>query len=128
MPEIVEPLIDIVNAGNKFTIKRTVRIPVDKQLPNDLQITIYRILQEQINNIIKYTGATQVEIDIRIQNDAVQLRIADNGCGFDVKMVKKELGLKSMKRRIKMGNGEFDFYSSPGNGCEIIAELPSKIK
>jgi signal transduction histidine kinase len=52
------------------------------------------------------------------------MRIADNGKGFDTKTKKKGIGLRNINKRVELLSGKFILNSAPGNGCEIIVELP----
>ena len=55
------------------------------------------------------------------------MRIADDGVGFDINAVKGGIGLSNMKRRVELFDGRFDVYSSPGNGCELVIDIPLKV-
>ena len=94
------------------------------EIIGDIQLNLYRILQEQLNNIMKYAKATVIEVSLRLQSNAIQLRIYDNGIGFDTKHSKNGIGLSNIKKRSQLFSGNFFLNSSPGNGCEIIVEIP----
>ncbi|MGN6802593.1 MAG: ATP-binding protein [Ginsengibacter sp.] len=88
------------------------------------QLNLYRILQEQLRNIYKYAQATFIEIDLSIVDDLIVLKVSDNGIGFNLKNVKKGIGIANMERRAVSLGGSFTITSSPGKGCEIVATLP----
>lgn len=90
----------------------------------DLQLNIYRILQEQLRNILKYARATIVEVDVLIHRNRLKMRVSDNGAGFDVGAVKSGIGVANMKRRAELFAGKFEISSLPGKGCEIIVDIP----
>ena len=92
----------------------------------DIQLNIYRILQEQLRNIQKYARATSIEVDVIRYNKKLKMRIADNGVGFNVDAHKRGIGLANMKRRTELFSGRFEIYSSPGNGCTVIIDIPLK--
>ncbi|MGN6532405.1 MAG: PAS domain-containing sensor histidine kinase [Ginsengibacter sp.] len=92
----------------------------------DVQLNLYRILQEQLRNIIKYANGTLVEIDVLVHNDKLKMRIADNGVGFNVSEVKRGIGLSNMKRRAELFGGKIKIESSPGKGCEVLVTIPIK--
>ena len=81
-------------------------------------ITIYRILQEQFNNTVKYAHATKVNIELRCRDGVIELIYKDNGEGFDISTIKKGLGLNNIKNRAIAYNGIVELESSPGNGCK----------
>lgn len=93
-------------------------------ISKDIQLNLYRILQEQLKNILKYAKATLIEVDVLIYNDKLKMRISDNGIGFDAGVVKGGIGLANMKRRTELFSGKFEIDSSPGEGCTIIIDIP----
>lgn len=92
----------------------------------EIQTALYRILQEQMNNIFKHAAADTVEIDVMVLENTISLRIADNGKGFDTKSVSKGIGLGNIKRRAEMNGGKFSCYSIPEHGCEVMVSIPLK--
>jgi PAS domain S-box-containing protein len=97
---------------------------LDESLMSDkLKLTIYRIVQEQFNNILKYANANSVTVHLQKVDDRIQLRIADDGVGFDVNQQRKGVGLMNMKTRASLFNGELHILSAPGKGCELTVEM-----
>lgn len=103
-------------------------IKIDKDLsvaedavPASLKIVIYRILQEALNNIAKYSKADKVLISLHKKNNHLELAIADNGIGFDYQALPKGMGLVSMKERVELSGGNFALDSLPGKGTTIKA-------
>ena len=91
-----------------------------------IEITFYRILQEAINNIIKYAQATQVDVQLKEYEDIYMLTIEDNGVGFDAQTVKEKdsgLGFRSMRNRVEAINGILEIDSRPGKGTSILVEI-----
>jgi len=95
-------------------------------LSRDLQLNLYRIVQEQLRNIIKYADCKKIEVDLIIKNGEIKMRIMDDGIGFDVNAVKGGIGLSNIRRRAELFSGRFDIFSSPGNGCELEIDIPLK--
>ena len=93
-------------------------------LSNDIQLNFYRILQEQLSNILKYAHASDVLIKISSIQDIIQLEVADNGVGFDVKARKQGIGLENIRRRVQMFDGKFELVSFPGEGCRLSIQVP----
>ena len=124
LKEDFESLINAININNQFTVQLHFESFEKNTVSYEVQINLYRILQEQLINIIKYAKATTVAIDVTLINKSICLRIADNGKGFDVKTAKNGNGLRNMQRRAKLFAGEVTISSSPGLGCEIIVTLP----
>lgn len=90
----------------------------------DIQLNLYRILQEQMRNIQKYARATRVDVAVDIQEDNLVLHIADNGVGFDMNTVKKGIGIANMRRRAALFGGKALISSAPGKGCEVQVLIP----
>ena len=89
-----------------------------------MKIVFYRIVQEQLNNIIKHSKATRVAIRIYCYKGLAKLSVLDNGIGFDPTEPRKGIGLANMAMRLKQLNGEMKITSSPGNGCLLNILLP----
>ena len=84
-----------------------------------LKIVIYRIIQEQTNNILKYASATEVVIELRKEVSSLLLHVNDNGKGFDTTTIRHGIGLKNISNRAHIYNGTVHILSSPGNGCKM---------
>jgi two-component system sensor histidine kinase UhpB len=104
-------------------------------LPEDVQTAIYRILQEALANIGRHAGATAVAVDIEAEDARLELRVRDDGAGFDPAALARAsngegpgagLGLSGMAERARLAGGELDVRSAPGGGTTVtlrIAEL-----
>ena len=102
-----------------------------KRMPQDLELTLYRVVQEALNNIVKHANATIASVSLLRFKDFLELRVKDNGRGFDCeddKKFKKErysgMGLLGMKERTALINGKFTIESSPHEGTDITVEIP----
>ncbi len=89
-----------------------------------VKVNLYRIIQEGIQNIIKYADATIVTINFSLKNNNLVLSLADNGIGFDVKKKNNGIGIKNIKSRVQKLNGICKISSSFNNGVEINIEIP----
>src|SRR5215203_5276963 len=96
----------------------------DEALKADVQLAMFRILQEQFSNIVKYAHASLVDITVQKRNGDIFMSIADNGVGFNAEVRSKGLGLDNIKRRVQVFNGNFNIQSSPGKGCKLDVEIP----
>ena len=118
-------LLDTFNIGDKYNVYLYFDDAVKQNaLHRDVQLNLYRILQEQLRNILKYAGATAIEVEVVIKRKNLVMRIYDDGAGFDIKTAKKGIGLANMKRRAELFSGKIDINSSPGKGCEVMVSLP----
>lgn len=89
------------------------------KLNNKQQIALYRIIQEQLNNILKHADAKNVFISFREQDDVLELCIEDDGKGFDAGSKRAGIGLFNIKSRIELLNGEMKINSAKGKGCKL---------
>lgn len=102
----------------------------EHEVPVPLQITLYRILQEATNNIVKHAGASRVRVRLDRVDEVLNLLIEDNGCGFDpdsilcVEGQGRGLGLFSMKKRAMISGGSYYLESTLGQGTRIMVSWP----
>ncbi len=96
--------------------------------PPEAEISVYRIVQESLNNIIKHAGATDATVRLVVQEDAVHLTIEDNGRGFDLAAVSESeqrgFGLLGIAERVRLLDGSHSVETTPGKGTRIVIHLP----
>jgi signal transduction histidine kinase len=97
---------------------------IDRLLSPNSKLTLYRIVQEQINNIIKHAGAKQVFVELFSDEGNIELIIGDDGVGFDPETIKKGMGLQNMRSRAELLSGSINIISAPGKGSKIKVVLP----
>ena len=97
---------------------------LDKLLSDDQKLMIFRILQEQTNNIIKYANAKNVLITLKEENSKIFLSITDDGKGFDASVQSKGIGFINIYNRVDAFGGDMELISSPGNGCALRINFP----
>ncbi len=122
--ETFNMLLTSFNIENKYQISQYYGPSIEKfPLSHEVQLNLYRILQEQLGNILKHSQAKSIEVRLDIDN-TIQLQISDDGVGFDVNTVKGGIGLANMKRRVELFSGIIHIKSTPHNGCTIQIEIP----
>ncbi len=94
------------------------------EVPDSLRTPIFRILQEAMNNIAKYSKASLVSLTLWKDDGKISLTIKDNGQGFDLGTVRRGLGLSTMKERAELSGGAFEIESTIGKGTIIRASWP----
>jgi signal transduction histidine kinase len=97
---------------------------LEQEVPDSLKTPIFRISQEAMNNIAKHSQASLLTLSLRKDDDKIELKITDNGKGFDVDTVKKGMGLSTMKERAQLSGGSFDLESAVGKGTIIRVSWP----
>lgn len=106
--------IDIHYAGNQDIL----------QTNNSTAVHIYRIAQEAINNAVKHSNATSIEVELSSSGNHITLRVKDNGRGFPESEVSKGIGMRIMNFRANMIRGDLKITSEKGKGTEIICPVP----
>jgi two-component system sensor histidine kinase DegS len=109
------------------------RVRVDGTLPRlseEGQLLLFRIAQEALRNIGKHSGATQATLFLRAHDDRLEMRVADNGHGFELPKAVGDLaatgklGLLGMHERARLLGGTLDIHSGPDEGTAVVVELP----
>lgn len=118
--KIVSDISALKNIKIIFNYNSSEEELLERQIEEGLKLNIYRIIQEQINNILKHANATEVVIELKRVNDGLRISVRDNGGGFELRTKKEGIGLLNIKSRAEMYNGTVDISSSPGNGCSLI--------
>lgn len=94
-------------------------------LPDIYNVTLYRVLQEALMNIIKHAEAQQVWADLTLEDHTINLTIQDNGHGFEVgKNPSHGIGLTGLRERMTLAGGRFNISSSPIRGTIVLAQFP----
>ncbi|GAA5225256.1 tetratricopeptide repeat-containing sensor histidine kinase [Membranihabitans marinus] len=94
-----------------------------KPMAQSTEITLYRIIQEAINNSIKHAEASDIYIQLNRENQNITLSIEDNGRGFDPSLNHKGIGLKNIRNRVEYLNGRIEINSTVGRGTVIMVEI-----
>jgi PAS domain S-box-containing protein len=99
---------------------------VPTHLPGDISLCLFRVVQEALNNAVKYSATSQFTVELTATADSVQLVVSDAGIGFDVENAKRDrgLGLVSMQERANLVHGSFSVESKPGAGTKVIVRVP----
>lgn len=105
--------IELRCEGNAFTLD-----------PN-AHVAFYRIAQESLNNIVKHSRATQVNIDFVAHSGCWKLRVEDNGHGFDMNLLSAGMGMNTMRERAEVIGAMLEISSLPGKGTRIILDYTS---
>jgi PAS domain S-box-containing protein len=95
-------------------------------VPEDISLCLFRVLQEALQNAVKHSGVSHIEVEIRGASDVIHLTVRDEGVGFDPEAVvtNRGLGLVSMQERVNLVKGTFSIDSRPERGTTIHARLP----
>ncbi|MGZ3852644.1 MAG: sensor histidine kinase, partial [Flavisolibacter sp.] len=100
----------------------------DGQLIMNQKLALYRILQEQLNNVIKHAHAKRVWISLNEQDGQVILTVKDNGKGFDLQIKANGIGINNIISRAKIIGGTVRIESFPKKGCRLVVSVPIAVR
>jgi PAS domain S-box-containing protein len=122
----IDDLVTDLRFSNLFEVDfihcETARL---EEMNQSKKVTLFRIVQEQTKNILKYSKAGTVEISLHMQNNWVRLAIKDDGVGFDPEKIRRGLGLSNIYERARLYDGKVWLNAAPGRGCKIVVTIPS---
>ena len=97
-----------------------------RSVPKEVSLCLFRVLQEALQNAMKYSGVRHIKVELRGTEGEIQLTVSDLGIGFDPQDVihRRGLGLISMRERMQLVSGEISIKSQPGAGTTIHARVP----
>jgi two-component system, NarL family, sensor histidine kinase UhpB len=124
LKEALLELIENLTVSTELTIRIKANDHLVENVSNNKKLIMYRIVQEQLNNILKHSGATEALIELKTLRNWVQLNIKDNGVGFDTRKKNRGIGLNNIISRVEMQNGKMEIVSEPGKGCLLRIEIP----
>jgi chemotaxis family two-component system sensor kinase Cph1 len=91
---------------------------------SEIEITLYRVVQEALTNVVRHAQASFVSVAIEQRNGSASAVIEDNGQGFDAEQSTGRLGVLGMRERLAIVGGTLDIESIPGDGTSVIARVP----
>jgi signal transduction histidine kinase len=111
-----------INASNELTI--TLRLYGDlKQLDKSVELFLYRMSQELIQNIIKHANASQAVVELELRDDTMNIIVEDNGIGFEVNSSYSGFGLQNLQFRVQALQGTLSIESAKEIGTTIIIQF-----
>ncbi len=101
----------------------------EERLSSTLEIAIFRIIQEAINNVLKHSGARMVTVRLEQVQKQINVRVKDDGCGFNLEEImdsnlSDNYGLIGMRERVQLMEGAFKIKTAPGQGTDILVRIP----
>jgi PAS domain S-box-containing protein len=119
----IDDLLESIRLSNKFKATLEFSLPDEQRLDDKLKMTIFRIIQEQLNNILKHANASAIHVTIRQNAGIVSLDITDNGQGFNIQEKRKGIGISNIINRAELFNGHVEINTSPGRGCHMHVDF-----
>lgn len=122
--QIIRDLIDDLHQGSSLKISFDANDLDEEHISRDLKLTLYRIVQEQLTNILKHSDAGNAFIKLYPEAKTVILLIADDGKGANLDEKGTGIGLNNIKSRVDYFDGELDIQTQPGKGFTLKAKMP----
>ncbi len=119
----INDMIQNIRETTRINISSDIQMSDERGLPEPLKLSIYRIVQEQVNNVLKHAHASTVAIRITEHPEQLTVTIKDDGVGFDTHLHSNGIGFINMNSRAVLFNGKVDIISQPGKGCILTVEL-----
>ncbi len=117
--DLVRQLVNALSTRTQVPIE--LQIEGSRRLPPDVQVVVYRVLQESLNNVIKHSRAARVRVGLQLGAGGARLCVRDDGKGFSLDSASAtSLGLRIMRERADSIGAELEILSSPGKGTEIV--------
>ena len=122
--ESIKDLCEDFNYTRTFEVTFEHRNIKENKLADNQKLMLFRIIQEQTNNIVKHAKAKHVIISLRATKGSINLEITDDGQGFNLKKTKKGVGLTNIINRAELFNGQVEIVTGQGKGCTIRVNVP----
>lgn len=119
----INELLSNIQEASSIETKFDTNISDEHKIDKGLKLTIFRIVQEQTTNILKYAEASEIHIELLECKNHLYLVISDNGKGFDVTQHRKGVGITNMMNRAEIYQGNLSIESEPGNGCTLSVDF-----
>ena len=100
----------------------------DERFDNNIEVVAYRVVCELINNSLKHSGCSKIEVELMLEEHTLELKYKDNGCGFTLGAPSATggMGLSNITSRIKSLNGTFSITSAEGEGMQAVVQIAIK--
>lgn len=125
---------DLIRQHEALTGCPVALIGCPERLPASLpvKIALYRICQEALNNAYRHAHASEQKVRLSLEGQMIRLEISDNGQGFtppplhgpEATEQAEHIGLRGMRDRVGLVNGQFELHTAPGQGTQIIVKVP----
>jgi two-component system, NarL family, sensor histidine kinase UhpB len=125
LKEAIIELAEQINFTGRIHVGVIYKTNEQKKISPEIELMLYRISQEQLNNILKHANASEVIIDFSLDKGRIKLSIKDNGIGFNPHKRSDGVGLKNIEARVQYYSGKLSINASPGKGCLLEIIIPS---
>jgi two-component system, NarL family, sensor histidine kinase UhpB len=122
--DALQEMVNSLNSAQRIKIHLKTEGLRKAELSENKKLMVFRIVQEQLNNILKHSKASNVEVELNTAQNFLYVTIKDNGIGFDPAKKTNGIGLRNIGNRVEVYNGQMKIKSAPGKGCELRIVIP----
>jgi PAS domain S-box-containing protein len=123
--ESIKDLLENIAVTKTLKVDFTNVGDIENGINDNQKLMLFRIIQEQVSNVLKHAEAKHLSISLTVSNAAIELVIADDGKGFNLEnnKSKKGVGLSNIASRVELFNGKINIITSPGKGCRLVVKV-----
>ncbi|HEY0745017.1 MAG TPA: AAA family ATPase [Chryseosolibacter sp.] len=123
LPSALQTFIEQVSTSGQLEVRLQI-LGMDARLAEEMEVRVYRICQELVQNVIKHARATTLRIQLIRHRDSLNIMVEDNGIGLQKESVTRGFGFSTIQSNVDLFKGTFDLESQPGKGCLVLIDLP----
>jgi signal transduction histidine kinase len=122
----IQDLVENINATGQLVVVFDYKGAIDETIDEKRKLMLFRIIQEQVSNVLKHAAASTLEITLTLDEHIIELCIKDNGKGFEPENVRvnKGVGLSNIASRAELFSGKVNIAAAPGKGCQLKIIIP----
>jgi signal transduction histidine kinase/predicted ATPase len=120
----LETFVEQINAAQQLSARLQI-LGLEQRLPEQMEVAVYRICQELVQNTIKHSHATTLSIQMIRHKDSLNIIVEDNGKGMQKKDIARGLGFTTIQSKVSLFKGTFEIECQPGKGTLVIVDLPA---
>jgi signal transduction histidine kinase len=122
----IQVLVEKMRESSSLKINLKMEESIDKLIHKDLEINVYRILQESFNNVVKHAKASKIELEILQKSNVLEITFKDDGTGYDQNNNTIGQGILGIKERVSLLKGALNISSEQNTGTSIFISIPIK--
>jgi signal transduction histidine kinase len=119
----LQTFVTQINASGQLDVDLQI-LGLQARLPEEMEVRLYRICQELVQNVIKHAQATKLRIQIILHKDSLNLIVEDNGVGLTKDSMTRGFGFSTIQSNVDLFKGTLGIESQPGKGCLVLIDFP----
>jgi PAS domain S-box-containing protein len=127
LKDSLRELVETVIATNRISVSLDTSQIENLEVKEEVHLALYRIIQEQLTNVLKHAEAKNVNIELKVVDDNLTVKISDDGKGFDLNNKRIGIGIANMTTRAESLKGKLIINSAVGLGCVLLVQIPLQV-